>query len=97
MSDLSDYAGATKGVDSELQDFLLAEKQKAQFHAQVWWGHFGHKLSIFLALSSIIIFFSCFYRYMNLMIFAGTSAWINREQNWIHAQRHALPIVLNDL
>lgn len=26
---------APKGADSELQDFLLAEKQKAQFHAQV--------------------------------------------------------------
>lgn len=34
MSDLSDFA-SPKGADSELQDFLLAEKQKAQFHAQV--------------------------------------------------------------
>lgn len=34
MSDLSDYASAKPG-DSELQDFLMVEKQKAQFHAQV--------------------------------------------------------------
>lgn len=39
MSDLSDYSG-NKGVDSELQDFLMAEKQKAQFHAQVSHGCF---------------------------------------------------------
>ncbi|CAG9112878.1 Mitochondrial import inner membrane translocase subunit tim8 [Plutella xylostella] len=34
MSDLSDFSSAKPG-DSELQDFLLAEKQKAQFHAQI--------------------------------------------------------------
>lgn len=34
MTDLSDYS-SPKGADSELQDFLMAEKQKAQFHAQV--------------------------------------------------------------
>lgn len=35
MSDLSSDYSSPKGADSELQDFLLAEKQKAQFHAQV--------------------------------------------------------------
>lgn len=34
MTDLSDYS-STKAGDSELQDFLMVEKQKAQFHAQV--------------------------------------------------------------
>lgn len=34
MGDLSDFA-SPKASDSELQDFLVAEKQKAQFHAQV--------------------------------------------------------------
>lgn len=34
MSDLSDFS-MDKGGDSELQDFLIAEKQKAQFNAQV--------------------------------------------------------------
>ncbi|XP_026333604.1 mitochondrial import inner membrane translocase subunit Tim8 [Hyposmocoma kahamanoa] len=34
MTDISDYP-APKGADSELQDFLMAEKQKAQFHAQI--------------------------------------------------------------
>lgn len=35
MSDLSSDYPAPKAADSELQDFLLQEKQKAQFHAQV--------------------------------------------------------------
>ncbi|XP_038213377.1 mitochondrial import inner membrane translocase subunit Tim8 [Zerene cesonia] len=34
MTDLPDFSSG-KGADSELQDFLLAEKQKAQFHAQI--------------------------------------------------------------
>ena len=34
MSDLPDFSTGKAG-DSELQDFLLVEKQKAQFHAQV--------------------------------------------------------------
>ncbi|XP_061706517.1 mitochondrial import inner membrane translocase subunit Tim8 [Cydia pomonella] len=34
MSDLSDF-GSSKAGDSELQDFLMVEKQKAQFHAQI--------------------------------------------------------------
>lgn len=34
MTDLPDFS-SPKAADSELQDFLLAEKQKAQFHAQV--------------------------------------------------------------
>lgn len=34
MSDLPDFSNP-KGGDSELQDFLMVEKQKAQFHAQV--------------------------------------------------------------
>lgn len=39
MSDLSDFSSG-KAADSELQDFLLAEKQKAQFHAQVIYLYF---------------------------------------------------------
>lgn len=35
MSDLSSDYPSPKAADSELQDFLLQEKQKAQFHAQV--------------------------------------------------------------
>lgn len=37
MSDLysSDLGSGTKANESELQDFLMMEKQKAQFNAQV--------------------------------------------------------------
>lgn len=35
MTDLPDFSSSGKPADSELQDFLLVEKQKAQFHAQV--------------------------------------------------------------
>ncbi|XP_034825762.1 mitochondrial import inner membrane translocase subunit Tim8 [Maniola hyperantus] len=35
MSELPDFSSSSKPGDSELQDFLLVEKQKAQFHAQI--------------------------------------------------------------
>lgn len=36
MSDFGDLPGSgLKGGDAELQEFLMAEKQKAQFNAQV--------------------------------------------------------------
>lgn len=34
MSELPDFSNSKSG-DAELQDFLMAEKQKAQFQAQV--------------------------------------------------------------
>lgn len=53
MSDLSDFA-SPKGADSELQDFLLAEKQKAQFHAQ------ASKLSNFLKQNLALLLLDIF-------------------------------------
>lgn len=35
MTDFGDTSTFSKGGDTELQDFLMAEKQKAQFNAQV--------------------------------------------------------------
>lgn len=42
---MADYDSlSSKGADSELQDFLMAEKQKAQVNAQVCVPSVSHRL-----------------------------------------------------
>lgn len=68
------------GGDKELQEFLIVEKQKAQFNAQVRL-YVIRRLNINLY---ILIFFS---RYMNLMTFAGINVWIRPAANWTVKQK----------
>lgn len=74
FSSLSD-----KGGDKELQEFLLVEKQKAQFNAQV-------KVNWSTKLTCFYTFF--FLRYTSSVIFVGTSVWISLQVNWIVEPRH---------
>lgn len=68
-----------KGGDKELQDFLMVEKQKAQFNAQV--------ISTSFSLMQLLSFF--IFRYMNLATFVGTNAWTSHQVNWIVKLKHA--------
>lgn len=74
MSEFGDLSSSDlpKGGDHELQEFLMVEKQKAQFNAQV---SFTTRL-IFFAL---IYLFHC--RFTNLTTFVGKSVWTNPEVN----------------
>lgn len=78
MSDFDSFGSSSspsdKG-DKELQEFLLVEKQKAQFNAQVR----CYLKTIYFAVIFTQYSFMC--RFTNSTIFAGTNASTKRATN----------------
>jgi hypothetical protein len=65
----------TDGADSELQEFLMIEKQKAQVNAQVCVFFVKHQICC-KSYSDIYDF-----RFMNSMKYVGINVWISQEAN----------------
>lgn len=100
---MSDYSSMpASGGDSELQDFLMAEKQKAQVQAQVsvhtepnfnvfMSMAFKNKSKIQFNLSQFLLFF--LFRFMNSPKFVGIDVWTHRAVNLIAKPKHVYQIV----
>lgn len=67
--------GSDPKVDSELQEFLMLEKQKAQVNAQVIF------IKNYNKTFKITTFFFLFFRFTNLMKSAGTNVLTNLDQS----------------
>lgn len=91
----SDSSG--KAGENELQEFLLVEKQKAQFNAQVRIIRYINRLRILTSKFHFCIpslhHFSllfCVCRFMSSMISVGTNASTSLERSSIPEQKPAL-------
>lgn len=81
MSDSFDSFSNLDSKDKDLQEFLMVEKQKAQFNAQV------NLSGTCRMLSKTHNFFEIF-RYTNLVISVGTDVWISLQVNWMLKPKH---------
>lgn len=87
---MADFEGQKPSGDSELENFLMIEKQKAQVNAQV-------RKQVFFLRPKFNNFFCLFSRFMNSMKFVGTNVLRNQDKNWIVNKKIVFIIVLIDL